>query len=460
MPPEPQTDQAVAGRGEPQAVVIGLDLGTTSFKALSVDLAGRDVALARLVTPWRVVKGVPCLRSEDVLDTVARVLAGLGQSSPPVLAIGITGMAEAGFVLDAGGRAQTNAVAWHAPQGELQAVELRERFGRALPQHTGLQMPERCSAVKCRWLTAGQVCNGQSWANVPEWVAAQLGGSRVGELSLAARTGMLDVVTRRWWTETVAWAGLDRDAMPELVSAGTPLGRTTGDVSGIKGATVTIGGHDHLAASVGGGALGFEDAFDSFGTGEAVLRRLAPAAGAADLEVAVDAGFSRGPHVIPRSDYAMAALGSGRLLHEVLDRLAIAEADRAALDEAAATVDRTGVAKVSARLFDATGLKENPGTVPAPAAWRATLDFTARRCAAALDQMDGMYGQHARVYAAGGWYRSPSIRALRREIIGPLRIPLTAEAGARGAARFGALAAGLISGLDDWADPYLHQAAA
>jgi sugar (pentulose or hexulose) kinase len=440
-------------------VAIGLDLGTTSFKALAVDRDGVDLMVVRSATPWREVKGVRSMAGADVLSSVHRLLVDVSSAleQSPVGAIGVTGMAEAGFILGPAGDLRSDAISWNDPGGAAEAADLQRQFGATLVRHTGLALPERCSAVKIRWLTGHVGEPGLSWANIPEWVVWKLGGARASELSLAARTGMLDVRTRSWWLPLVKWAGLDPMALPPPVLAGTALGRAGHDLGRCTGAVLTIGGHDHLCAAVGAGAFRDRDAFDSFGTGEAVLRSVPSTRSGEDCAVAVQARYSRGPHVLPDRDCVMAALGSGRLLHDVLRHLGVGDGDRSRLDVEAADEDGEAALQLSRELFDENGyLRHCPSSAHPGRVWRAALEYTARRCRNALEGMDRLYGPYAELRAAGGWFRSPFIRSLRERAVGPAQVPLTSEAGARGAARLAAVAAALIPNLSSWADSRLE----
>ena len=66
---------------------------------------------------------------------------------------------------------------------------------------------------------------GVRWLSVGEWVVHRLGGEQGAELSLASRTGLLDLHARGWWDEALAWAGAPAGLLPEPAFAGTPLGR-------------------------------------------------------------------------------------------------------------------------------------------------------------------------------------------------------------------------------------------
>jgi len=153
----------------------------------------------------------------------------------------------------------------------------------------------------------------------------------------------------------------------------------------------------------------------------------------------------------------MAALGSGRLLHDVLRGLGLGDDERWPLDKEAAAEDVGASMRVAQDLFGDNGhMKADPFRWPRGRVWRAALEYTAGRCRNALQSMDQIYGHRSELFAAGGWFRSPFIRSLRERTVGQAHIPVTAEAGARGAARFAAVAAGVIPALSSWPDAWVE----
>jgi sugar (pentulose or hexulose) kinase len=150
-----------------------------------------------------------------------------------------------------------------------------DRCSRRSPVRAGLPVGPFWTAPKIEALIAAhpEVGNRRRWLSVASWVVAKLGGDPVAELSLASRTGFLDVSRRAWWPRALDRVGLSADVMAPLIMAGVPVGRVT-RVPELAGATLTVAGHDHPCASVGAGAAGLRDAFDSCGTAEAILRSL------------------------------------------------------------------------------------------------------------------------------------------------------------------------------------------
>ncbi len=60
------------------------------------------------------------------------------------------------------------------------------------------------TVAKYRWLRdhVPEAARGVRWLSVGEWVVHRLGGEQAAELSLASRTGWLDLHSRGWWDET------------------------------------------------------------------------------------------------------------------------------------------------------------------------------------------------------------------------------------------------------------------
>jgi sugar (pentulose or hexulose) kinase len=84
------------------------------------------------------------------------------------------------------------------------------------------------------------------------------------------------------------------------------------------------------------------------------------------------------------------------------------------------------------------------GRHPSPGLlWRAAAEAVTARSAELIATIERVAGPAARVAAAGGWSRSPTLRAVKAERLGQLDYPPVVEAGARGAALVAGCAAGL-----------------
>ena len=437
--------------------LLGIDVGTTFCKAGMVAEDGREVAHGRAPTPWRTAPTGGELDPNAVIEAV-RTAVGLARtvaSDGQVLAVGVTGMAETGALLDRSGRPVAPAVAWFDTRAERQAAELVERFGPSgFAERTGLAPARLLSACVHRWLRHHHpgAEAGRRWLSLPEWVVRALGGDEVAELSLASRTGFLDLAARRWWQEVVEWSEAPAGFLPEPQPAGTPAGRVAGGASlpGVTGAVLAVGGHDHPCAAVGAGAVGAEDVFDSCGTAEALVRSVDPNLSADAIRRCVSGGVTVGWHVIPGRMALLAGFKSGRALERVLTLLGLGHGDLDRLDAEALALRARPASIVVEGITEDTATVSGIGWDAGPAAvWRAALDALAEHARARLDLIEATAGPLGRLVVTGGWARRAGVRAAKHRVLGPFEEPPVAEAGARGAALLAGIAAGVYGGIDD-----------
>lgn len=434
-------------------VLVGIDLGTTSFKAVAFAIDGEEIAVGRMPAPWsRNVDGTT-MTAEALAACAEAVLKACLVQVPHyrVLSVGVTGMAEAGFLTDRNGTVLGPAYAWLDERGTSEAAVLKEDFqAEQFNSITGLPVTPRCSAVKLRWMNRlrpeGKA--GLHWESLPEWMVKHLGGRRQPELSLAARTGLLDIHAGDWYEDLVGWAGLDTSAMITPAPAGQSWGHIRADHPHAAGAYLTVAGHDHVCAALGAGAIREFDAFDSLGTGEAVIR----SAGAMNRDAvgrAVTAGLTVGIHVIPGRLLLMAGLGTGARLSGVLTALGVNSAEeRLHLEEQAAKADgpvpssAQWAVEIVCKGLSATAIPE--ALDDKAAIWRAALYAAGHRLVYALTLLEQFAGPHERVIGAGGWFQSSAFNHTRRKILGrSITLPRTTEATGRGAAILAGVACGI-----------------
>jgi sugar (pentulose or hexulose) kinase len=442
-------------------LLVGIDVGTTACKAAVVSADdGAELAHGSALTPWTQVPTGAEIPADALFEAAAAAAAGALERAPAgqVVGVGVTSMAETGVLLDREGRPLAPAIAWHDARGEQEAARLAADLGaERFSAHTGLPVRPLFSIAKYAWLRANhpEVAGAVRWLGVAEWVLHRLGGEQVAEYSLASRTGLLDVGRRAWWDEACAWAGAPPGLMADLVQAGSPAGRASGErLPRLAGAALTVAGHDHLSASVGAAATRPGDLFDSCGTAEALIRALPPPVAPGDLRRLVAAQVTVGWHVLPGQHALLGASRAGLALQRFLDLLGAGEQGRAELDLAATAVP-PGSGGLAVRdvfgersALDGIGDHLGPGWV-----WRAALEAVAERAAELRGHIEAVAGPSARLVLAGGWARSPAVRAVKLARLGPFDHPPVAEAGARGAALLGGIAAGRYGGVDELPAP-------
>jgi sugar (pentulose or hexulose) kinase len=436
----------------PRELLAGLDVGTTSVKALLLSTEGEEVAIGRAPTRWaRAEHGVET-SAESIVDAAQNALRDALTKVPGerVIALGVASMAEAGVLVDVHDVPLAPVIAWHDQRDEQQLDDLVAQLGAdAFSSRTGLPLWTQWSLTKHRWIVDSLPLARAAARryNIAEWVAHQFGAEPATELSLASRTGWLDVATGRPWSESMAWSGASESLLSDLVTAGTALGvaSTSGDLAALKGATLTVAGHDHQAAVVGVGIGGPGDELDSCGTAEAFVRTIAPQLAPDAILTLTRSGVTVGWHAIRDRWCLLGATQGGLILGRVQAALGVDRDGLPALDAAAlAATDRPEVLTVSDDGDVEMAQDAEPGQV-----WRAATQAVTRQANALGAVIDRAAGPRRDLVVAGGWTNSAALMAAKTEMFGPLRAANTREPGARGAAFLAGLAHGTYSSYDE-----------
>jgi len=438
-------------------LLVGIDVGTTMTKAVVVGADGREISWGNAPTPWKSVHGGAEADPADFFDVAMRATRTALNAAPPgrVVGMGVTSMAETVVLLGPDGSPATSSIAWHDTRGSEEAEELARELGHdAFTELTGLPLSSMCTLAKLAWLHrhgAPQICRA---LNVADWVLYRLGAEQVAEASLASRTGVLCLAERSWWVEALEVAGAPPGLFPPVVSAGQLVGRARGAVPArLQGAALAPAGHDHLCVAAGSGATRSGQLLDSCGTAEAVVRAVEPLSGPTLCRV-VEAGFSAGWHTLPGKYALLGGQTLGLTLERVLALLGVDDG------EPLATLDRQarGVPAGTLRLVqehpysDPSIASIGPGASPA-ALWSAALDAVTEGARRLVEKMDSIAGPTEEVILTGGWVHCAGLRRRKRQMFRHVTWPALAEAGARGAALFGGVAAGVFDGPEAFPRP-------
>jgi len=444
-------------------VVIGLDIGTTSAKAVAAPLSvGRTAthATAPYVeqpTPW--VTGGRGQTEIDpyrllglAVELIGRAVREAESTWGPVCVrgVGVAGMAESGVLLGGAGRPAGPVIAWFDHRGSREislAGEQAPSFAAAFERTTGLPWSSQASLAKLLWLRGSGCAIGpaSTWLSVPEWIVFGLGGDLVREPSLASRTGLIDQGTGELWPAAATVAGLSARILPDERPAGVAAGylRHDGVPSCAAGAVLTVAGHDHPVAAIGAGVVEQDELFNSSGTADVLARCLPGMLAEPQRQAAVSAGWSIGRHVLPDTSLLLAGVSGGLLLRRVLAVLGADSGDaRAALDRASLLVGELPAglsATGDGRTQDDVVLHVQDGATPA-SVWTAAVRYTADQARLLLDAIEQVVGPHRRAVAAGGWTQLASVRAAKANAIGAISFSPVVQPGVTGAALLAAFA--------------------
>ena len=230
----------------------GLDVGTTSLKAIAIATDGTVVASASsdypLMTPrpgW--AEQDPRLWWQAAETVLARLRADAG----PPAGIGLTGQMHGLVALDAAGEVIRPAILWNDQRTAAQVDQIESAVGlHRLIELTGNRALTGFTAPKLLWMREHEPENFARIARImlpKDYVRLKLCGEWATDVADASGTGLLDVGARRWSTPVLEALDLDPAILPPLLEGPEISGRTE------DGVPVAAGGGDQAAGALGVG---------------------------------------------------------------------------------------------------------------------------------------------------------------------------------------------------------------
>jgi xylulokinase len=202
-------------------VFLGIDIGTSSVKAVLVDERGAIVAQAS--SPLAVSRPAPGFSEQDAEGwwqaTVGAVRSLPAAPRAAVQAVGLSGQMHGATLLDAGDRPLRRAILWNDGRSARECLELEEREPESRTITGNIMMPG-FTAPKLLWVSRHEpdVFRRTACVLLPkDYVRLKLTGEKVSDMSDASGTAWLDVGARDWSDRMLAATALNRAHMPRLV---------------------------------------------------------------------------------------------------------------------------------------------------------------------------------------------------------------------------------------------------
>ena len=258
---------------------IGLDLGTSSLKALLLDREHRVRATAS--APLTVQQSQPLWREQHPADwwgacelALAALLgeaAGQGIRADEIAAIGLSGQMHGATLLGAGDEVLRPAILWNDGRSHEECAELERRVPTSREITGNLMMPG-FTAPKLLWVARHEPAVFERVRKVllpKDWLRLQLTGEYASDMSDAAGTLWLDMARRDWSDALLAATGLTRQHMPTLHEGPSVTGVLRAEVAaqfGLRRIPVVAGAGDNAAGAIGMGIVQAGQGMLSLGT--------------------------------------------------------------------------------------------------------------------------------------------------------------------------------------------------
>ncbi len=214
-------------------MILALDQGTTSSRALVFSTEGRILGLAQRelgqIYPrpgW--VEHDPVEIWESQLATAREAIERAGIGARQIAAVGLANQRETALLWDRRtGKPLANAIVWQ-DRRTAPACDALRAAGRAevIRSKTGLEIDAYFSATKLAWLleqvpdarrraAAGELAAG----TVDSWLLFNLtaGRTHATDISNASRTMLLNIHTGQWDDDLLALFNIPRDILPRVL---------------------------------------------------------------------------------------------------------------------------------------------------------------------------------------------------------------------------------------------------
>jgi len=267
-------------------VILALDQGTTSSRAILFDYAGAILASAQQEflqhfpqAGW--VEHDPLEIWSSQLEVARAALAGAGLKASDLAAIGIANQRETTVIWDRRtGEPIHNAIVWQDRRTARFCDDLkRAGHGDLITSKTGLVIDAYFSGSKVRWLLdhvpgarKRARCGELAFGTMDTWLLWKLTGGALHctDPSNASRTLLFNVHSGAWDEELLRLLDVPRELLPDVRSSSEVYGQTAPDLFGTPVPIAGIAG-DQQAALFGQNCFARGLAKNTYGTGCFVL---------------------------------------------------------------------------------------------------------------------------------------------------------------------------------------------
>ncbi len=266
--------------------LVGIDLGSTSLKAIVYDLQGRAVASGSRPTErhhpnpghpeWTV------WQPDEIWGGAAAACRdAVAQLDDPGLirGVAVTGMGMDGVPMDENDDWLYPFISWLCPRTMPQVDWWEKNIGADKSFSVGGNMLWSFStAFRVLWMAEHEpeiLARTRRWVLIEDFVNHKLCGRFATDYSMASSTLLFDLKKRTWSDEMLGLAGIDRGLWCDPHPSGTVLGEihdAAAEATGLPAGTpVVLGGHDFLCGALPVGAYRPGVLLDVTGTWEVLM---------------------------------------------------------------------------------------------------------------------------------------------------------------------------------------------
>lgn len=259
-------------------MLVGLDLGTSRFRAIGFDDSGARVATAEAAPEVRYGRnGAVSLDPDAVWAAACEVLRDVSAAAAP-RALGVCAQL-AVLGVGAHGQATTPIILWSDQRAAVEAAVIATSLGASGYELARRPIVAELPAAKIRAaITRAPALarRTRAWISLKDYMVLRLTEELVTDPTHASYTGLFDVAARRWSPRLAEAALVDPATLPVVREATELAGRVSpgaARLTGIPAGTpVAVGAPDGTAGAVGAGATKAGVTVDVAGSTDVVFR--------------------------------------------------------------------------------------------------------------------------------------------------------------------------------------------
>jgi len=263
--------------------LIGLDIGTSSTKAIAFDLLGNIISKCNIGYP--ILNPKPSFSEQNpdemfeaVIDSIKNVVNENANKGNELLAVSFSAAMHGIIAVNGKGEKLTDCIIW----ADTRSTEVSESIknsdvGHEIYMRTGTPIHPMSPLCKITWMRDNMkdvFKNTSKFVSIKEYVFFKLFGKYVVDYSIASATGLFDIYELDWNKKALEVAGINGDRLSSPVSPTKvfkKMDKKYADLMGIDVDTAfVIGASDGCLANLGANAIKPGDAAVTIGTSGAI----------------------------------------------------------------------------------------------------------------------------------------------------------------------------------------------
>lgn len=250
-----------------EPLVLAVDVGTSSVRAMAFDAAGGIHARVQIGYPVMRLRPYheeqdPVLVRSSAYRAMRELLTSEAVDPGQIAGISFSSQMYSIIALDSDGRPLTNSLPWSDGRSEPQAEAMKKANGPMwLYPVSGCPMNSIYPLAKIAWMreeTAEVFGMARRFASIKEFVTQPLVGEWVVDYSMASASGLFDIARHRWYGEALRAAGIEPSQLSTPVSGTKGFSLAEGSPLAGMGLSpdvrVFLGAGDGPLANLGSGA--------------------------------------------------------------------------------------------------------------------------------------------------------------------------------------------------------------